>query len=140
MNAYFTPWAYPEPPDAIKLFPGAFKQFRKIGDLTDPSPSGTWVVIDERDESINEGHFLNCMDGIYPPNPSQFGLCNLPANYHNGAGGLFFADGHSEIRKWRDPRTTPPKGQAGGHGFFDPFPSATNQDVYWLGVRTTALR
>ncbi len=140
MNAYFTPYAYPEPPDAIKLFPGAFKQFGKIGDLTDPSPSGTWVVIDERDESINNGHLINCMDGIYPRNPSQFGLCNLPANYHNGAGGLTFADGHSEIHKWRDPRTTPPKGQAGGSGYVAPVPSPTNQDVYWLGVRTTGLK
>ena len=133
MNGYFNPYAYENPSE----FPGRFKLFGKVGDMTDPS--GTWVIIDER-ESINNGHFLPCMEGIYPRNSAQFGLCNLPANYHNGAGGLNFADGHSEIRKWRDPRTTPPKGKAGGGTFFDPVPSQNNQDVYWLGVRTTGLR
>ena len=28
----------------------------------------------------------------------------------------------------------------GGRSFFDPIPSQNNQDAYWLGVRTTALR
>lgn len=27
----------------------------------------------------------------------------MPASDHNGAGGLSFADGHSEIKKWRSP-------------------------------------
>ena len=31
---------------------------------------------------------------------------DLPASYHNGAGGLSFADGHQEIKRWLDPRTT----------------------------------
>ena len=30
---------------------------------------------------------------------------NLPANYHNGACGFSFADGHAEIKKWQDPDT-----------------------------------
>ena len=132
MNGYFNPYAYENPSE----FPGRFKLFAKIGDLTHPSPSEIWVVIDER-ESINNGHFIHCMEGIYPRNPSQFGLCNLPANYHNGAGGLNFADGHSEIHKWRDPQTTPPKGQAVGGTLPDPIRSRDNEDSYWLGVRTT---
>jgi len=85
---------------------------------------------------------MDCMDGIYPRNPSKFGLYNLPANYHNRASGLSFADGHSEIHKWRDPRTTPPKGKGGGASLATepPIPSPDNQDVYWLGVRTTGLK
>ena len=102
--------------------------------------SGIWVLIDEREESINNGHFIHCMEGIYPRDPSQFGWINWPANYHNGASGLNFADGHSEIRKWRDPRTTPPKGKAVSGDFFNPIRSPNNEDSYWLGVRTTALR
>ena len=27
---------------------------------------------------------------------------DVPASYHNGAGGLSFADGHAEIKRWRD--------------------------------------
>ena len=80
------------------------------------------------------------MEGIYPRNPPQFGCINWPADYHNGASGLNFADGHSEIRKWRDPRTTPPKGKA-PPGFFDAsIRNPTNEDSYWLGLRSTVLR
>ena len=130
MNAYLNPME----------LPGPFKLFLKIGAMTDPAPSGIWVLIDEREESINNGHFIHCMEGIYPRDPSQFGWINWPANYHNGASGLNFADGHSEIRKWRDPRTTPPKGEALSGGLGACIRTPTNEDSYWLGVRTTALK
>jgi len=35
-------------------------------------------------------------------------MIDVPASYHNGAGGLSFADGHAEIHKWMDPRTRQP--------------------------------
>ena len=35
-------------------------------------------------------------------------LRNTPATYHNGAGGISFADGHSEIHKWRGAATKIP--------------------------------
>ena len=130
MNGYFNPYE----PEYPELLPGRFTLFGKIGHII--NPAGIWVLIDERPESINNGHFVPCMDGIYPRNPSQFGLCNLPATYHNGAGGLNFADGHSEIRKWRDPRTTP-QGKAPVGGLTSPVPSAKNEDAYWLGQRST---
>ena len=134
MNGYFNPYAYPNPP----VFPGLLKLFGKIGDIS--TPSGIWVLIDEREESINNGHFIHCMEGIYPRNPMQFGWVNWPANYHSGASGLNFADGHSEIHKWRDPRTTPPKGKALPGDFFHPIRRSNNEDSYWLGVRSTGLR
>jgi prepilin-type processing-associated H-X9-DG protein len=56
-----------------------------------------------------------------------------PASYHNRAGGLSFADGHSEIRKWRDPRTIVPD-----RAKTVPMVSmANNQDVVWLWEHTT---
>ena len=30
---------------------------------------------------------------------------DVPGTFHNNAGSLSFADGHSEIHQWRDPRT-----------------------------------
>ena len=128
MNAYMNPL----PAD----FPGPHKLFRKTGDIN--APAGTWVVIEERDQSINNCQFVPCLDGIYPRIPSQFGWINWPANYHHNATGLNFADGHSEIHAWRDPRTTPPKAPAGGIGSANPSPN--NEDAYWLGVRSTVLR
>ena len=129
INTYLNP-LLPGLPEHLKVF-------RKLGDLTSPGPSGIWVVIDEREESINNCQFLACMDGIYPRNPPQFGWINWPGNFHSGASGLNFADGHSETHKWRDPRTTPPKGQARAGDLGHPIPSPNNEDAYWLGARTT---
>ena len=35
-----------------------------------------------------------------PKRPAQLRMVDFPASYHNGAGGLSFADGHAEIRRW----------------------------------------
>src|SRR2546426_7399595 len=40
------------------------------------------------------------------PNPAQAMLPDFPASYHNKAGGLSFADGHAEIHRWRDRKST----------------------------------
>ena len=68
--------------------------FRKIADIVEPSPAGCWVVLDENPSSINDGWF------VVPASGNDW--VDYPATYHNKAGGLSFADGHSEIRKWRD--------------------------------------
>jgi len=108
-----------------------FRAYLKLSDVIDPGPSMTWVLIDEHPDSINDGFFVINMIGY--PNPAQAQFPDLPASYHNGAGGLSFADGHAEIRKWVDPRTTPPVRQvtigAADH--------ANNPDVLWLWERTT---
>ena len=111
-----------------------------MSDMTQPGPAGIWVVINEREESIDNGRFGHCMKGIYPRDPSQFGWVNWPAHYHNGASGLNFADGHSEIHKWCDPLTTPPKGQALSRTISTPVRTANNEDSYWLGVRSTGQK
>ena len=50
-------------------------------------------MIDEHPDSINDGYFIN--------NPSGTAWQDIPASYHNGACGFSFADGHSEIKKWK---------------------------------------
>jgi len=66
------------------------------------------VFWDQREDSINVGNFFIDMTG-FPKLPgfTRFSQ-DLPASYHNGAGGLSFVDGHAEIKRWRDPRTAPP--------------------------------
>ena len=83
-----------------------WRVFRKLSDLVDPGPSKTWVLLDEREDSINDGFFIVQMDGY--PDIKTTHMVDYPAGYHNKAGGFSFADGHSEIRKWRDFRTVPP--------------------------------
>jgi prepilin-type N-terminal cleavage/methylation domain-containing protein len=64
------------------------------------SAAQMFVFLDEREDSIN--------DGWYASDPDvQYQLIDYPASYHCGAAGYSFADGHSEIHKWRDPRTMP---------------------------------
>lgn len=66
----------------------------------------TWVFMDEREDSMNDGEMIVGMFG-YPGNPGAWKIVDCPASYHNQAGGLSFADGHSEIKRWVDRRTFP---------------------------------
>src|SRR5439155_8632928 len=84
-----------------------WKIFRNLSQMTDPGPSKTFLLMDMREDSINFGDFATDMTG-WPDNPAAIGFLDLPAFYHCRAGGLSFADGHCEIRKWRDNRTMPP--------------------------------
>jgi prepilin-type N-terminal cleavage/methylation domain-containing protein/prepilin-type processing-associated H-X9-DG protein len=63
-------------------------------------PAMMYVFLDEREDSINDGWFCADPDNIYQ-------IFDWPASYHGKAAGLSFADGHSEIHRWLDPRTMP---------------------------------
>jgi prepilin-type processing-associated H-X9-DG protein len=107
--------------------------YLKQSDMIDPGPTGTWVFLDEREDSINDGYFVIDMGG-YSDQPNRWKIVDYPASYHNRAGGFSFADGHSEIRKWRDSRTVPPLSKNDR-----PLDVASpgNEDVRWLQERTT---
>lgn len=69
-------------------------EVEKHSDLTDPGPANTWVFIDEHPDSINDA-------GCFTPELERGNpWIDVPAVYHNGAAGVAFADGHSEIHKW----------------------------------------
>jgi prepilin-type N-terminal cleavage/methylation domain-containing protein len=112
-----------------------FKVFRRLSDMTEPGPAKTWVVIDEREDRINNGFFVVDMRGFLPWDPRSLQLVDIPASYHNGAGGLTFADGHSEIKKWLDPRTKPGIRKRANLALFTASPN--NVDVRWLQERST---
>jgi prepilin-type processing-associated H-X9-DG protein len=110
-----------------------WRLYHKLSDFLDPGPSRTLLFWDEREDTINYGNFFVDMTGFPPDNPNrtQF-IGDLPASYHNGAGGLSFVDGHAEIKRWLDPRTTPPVGMGPRMGS-----SPNNQDIIWLQERAT---
>ena len=83
---------------------GPYRVFVKMHQIIGPSPSEAMVLLDEREDSINDGYFAVDMTG-FPKNPKTMKLVDYPAPYHNNAAGIAFADGHSEIHKWLDPRT-----------------------------------
>lgn len=98
-------------------------------------PTRTWVILDEREDSINDSVFIVQMEGIKDPNYSNFMLVDYPATYHGNAGGFSFADGHSEIKKWQDSRTTPVVKTGTTVDYSTPCPN--NPDVKWMRERTS---
>ena len=108
----------------------AGKVMRKMTDMNNPSPAMTWVTIDENPDSINDGWFVvNVTRG----NPATLQWVDYPASYHNNAGGLSFADGHAEIKKWKDATVLKvPAGNARS--------SSSAGDLTWLSLRTTEPR
>jgi prepilin-type N-terminal cleavage/methylation domain-containing protein/prepilin-type processing-associated H-X9-DG protein len=79
-----------------------YKFYEKDSDVR--SPVTTWYVIDEHESTINDGLFLVIMPGLPTTTP-----IDLPATRHSRGYGLSFCDGHSEIYKLRDSRTTWPE-------------------------------
>lgn len=113
--------------------PNGWLVYRSLSSMNDPGPSMTWVFLDEREDSINDGYFVVDMAG-YADKPKSWKIVDYPASYHNRAGGLSFADGHSEIRKWKDPRTMP---KLSKNDIPLNVSSADNKDVLWLQERST---
>jgi prepilin-type processing-associated H-X9-DG protein len=64
--------------------------------------SKTWVVMDEQPDSINDAALAVVCTGANTASSAQ--IIDEPANYHNGACGISFSDGHAEIHKWRASR------------------------------------
>jgi prepilin-type N-terminal cleavage/methylation domain-containing protein/prepilin-type processing-associated H-X9-DG protein len=106
----------------------------KFSEINAPTPSEMFVLLDMREDSIDMGNLCVNMSG-WGEDPAQYRFWDLPGMYHNGACGFSFADGHSEIKKWRDPRTVPPIVR---DGFVrDVFMSPNNPDIDWLQQRAT---
>jgi prepilin-type N-terminal cleavage/methylation domain-containing protein/prepilin-type processing-associated H-X9-DG protein len=113
--------------------------FSKTSDLLGaPGPSKVFVFLDMREDHINWGNFMTHTDGYSPNNPALYKFTeDLPGFYHNFACGFSFADGHSEVKKWRDGRTTPPLLPPGTAAPANDIPSPGNQDVAWLQEHST---
>ncbi len=109
-----------------------YRSIVKLSDFIDPAPAGTFVFIDEHEDSIDDGWFAVDMGD----RGAATIIANYPASYHNGAGGLSFADGHAEIHKWLDPRTRIKV----THTYIPlNVASPNNKDIAWLQARTTGL-
>jgi len=110
---------------------GISRVYRKQSDISSPAPVNCWLFIDEAPGTVNDGFFVCDRLG----NPTKW--VDLPAAYHNGSGGISYADGHSEIKKWRDGRVL----EGLKANFDNVFPSDPKQapaiDLTWLQVRST---
>jgi prepilin-type processing-associated H-X9-DG protein len=94
------------------------------------------VFLDERVETLSESVFYLSMDGS-PDKPGTAAFFDYPGWAHSGAGSFSFADGHVEIKKWLDPRTTPARLTPSGSGYPPEARSPNNPDLRWLQDRCT---
>ena len=102
----------------------------KESQMANPGPSDIWVFVDENPDGINDG----CFGVNMAASAAATEWVDYPAIYHNNASGFAFADGHSEIHRWRNPGQMAPvtyshlvKVAAGPN----------NPDVMWLMKHTT---
>jgi prepilin-type N-terminal cleavage/methylation domain-containing protein len=120
------------------IFAG-WQQCIKMPDIRDATR--TFVFLDEHPDSINDGWFIFCQaDGPQSLPGSDAATSShwsdLPASYHNGAGGFAFADTHAEIHRWLAASTIkPPIPGALGTGLN--VPASERVDINWVGERST---
>lgn len=119
-----------------------WKTFNKISTIN--RPSDLWVILDENPFSINDPVF--CVGMGNPDangNATYTKFIDTPGSYHNGACGIAFADGHSEIHKWLggtvknylNSGTCSTPGEASSYDAGDSI-----GDLRWLQWRTTWLK
>jgi prepilin-type N-terminal cleavage/methylation domain-containing protein/prepilin-type processing-associated H-X9-DG protein len=109
-----------------------YKNFLKVTDLSVNGGSSQWFVfLDEKPISINDEYFEVKMS---QPGSPTVNINDWPSQVHGGACGFGFADGHSEIHKWKGPSMSSATTQ-GGMTFSSP--SADFNDGSWLTSHTT---
>jgi prepilin-type N-terminal cleavage/methylation domain-containing protein len=79
----------------------SYRSYLRENDTIVPGASRLWMLIDEHELSINDGWFFVDMSGARA-------FADFPATRHNRGHVLSFCDGHSEIYKLRDGRSTWP--------------------------------
>jgi prepilin-type N-terminal cleavage/methylation domain-containing protein/prepilin-type processing-associated H-X9-DG protein len=117
-------WQDPDP---------SYVTFRKTSSFVAPGPASTWVIMDENPLSINDALFAVSMTGN--------NIVDYPSGLHAGSCGVSFADGHSEIHKWKSPFVyTPDSSAQQGMVAARSIPAddlLARQDMAWLGLRTS---
>ena len=102
-----------------------------------PGTSMIFLFLDEHPDSINDPQFA-----VEMANTGSSGtFIDIPASYHNGAGGFSFADGHAEIHRWLGKQIQPPIVNGGanlGGGSSGLQAGDSAADLGWLQDHTSA--
>jgi len=120
--------------------------YLKMGDIiagSSPGPAKTFIFLDEREDCINWGNYMQEMDGYPGTTPALRSLYqfeqDMPGNYHNLAAGFSFADGHSEVHKWLNWPATWPIHREDAYWMSSQMPihCPGSRDVFWIQDHTT---
>ncbi len=105
------------------------RPYRTFGKSSDfgaaAGPAKVWVLLDEDSYSLNDAGFAVGMN-----NPEWI---DWPATYHNMGCGFAFADGHSEVHRWKESSTRVINGNVSRRTV--PPPQA---DWKWIAEHTSA--
>jgi prepilin-type N-terminal cleavage/methylation domain-containing protein/prepilin-type processing-associated H-X9-DG protein len=109
--------------------------YNRSTQILNPLPANLWVFLCENPDSINDAALAVDMSLSGGGAAFQDGPCIQ----HSGGCNFGFADGHSEIHRWLDPRTLGRNFQTHYqndyvYGYIMP----NNLDVAWLELRTSA--
>ena len=116
-------------------FAAPYRIYSKVSGINEPTR--IFVFLDMREDTVNWSNFMADMTGYSPNDPTQYKWTgDLPGMYHSRAAGFSFADGHSEIKKWLDGRTTPALAPKGSLLTF-PVAQANNPDIAWVQDHST---
>jgi prepilin-type processing-associated H-X9-DG protein len=119
-----------------------YRNARRLADFTTPGPSQIFVNLDEHENSINDAHYFSFEN--YNTYANNVWL-DAPSGRHNGAGGFSFADGHSEIHKWKTAGIQKVTKRADG-STDRPYPNlpfigaAARLDFQWITTHCAPLR
>lgn len=135
MNCFFGP-STPTWINAGNEFYTGYRQFLKGSSI--PNPASLYVTLDEHPDSINDGYFDNNAN----PDATKWAgqtWADTPASFHGGAAGFSFADGHSEVHKWKSTQCTilPVTFGTLPHHAFD---ADGLIDANWIATRSSVLR
>jgi prepilin-type N-terminal cleavage/methylation domain-containing protein/prepilin-type processing-associated H-X9-DG protein len=108
--------------------------FYKITDFVQPGAANTFVFVDERTDAINDGFFVTQMEG-YPVTTTT--VCDFPGEFHGGAAGFSFADGHAEVKAWKTGLLLRPEQLDIVLSYPTPISTGKNIDVYWVQDHAT---
>ncbi len=115
-----------------------FYSAKKASDLHSPGPSDCFVLLDQNPQSNDDATFF-----VAPSvaNGSGTAFTEVPGAMHGNAGGVVFADGHSEVHVWRGSLTTQPFNSSwSGYmsGAFAASDTGSKNDLTWLAQHTPA--
>jgi prepilin-type N-terminal cleavage/methylation domain-containing protein len=118
------------------LPPEKYRTYAKEGEIAQPTQ--TWVFIDEHTDSINDAA---CAVKIAEPADKTAQIIDFPAAYHNGACGLSYADGHSDVHKWTGSKIKAPVKYDGSLALNVPAgDQGSINDIKWWSQNTTVKK
>jgi prepilin-type N-terminal cleavage/methylation domain-containing protein/prepilin-type processing-associated H-X9-DG protein len=100
--------------------------YTKTTQINRPAPAMAFVFVDESEYTIDDGYFAVLVN--------QDTWQNFPAYRHSASASFSFADGHSELKRWREPSTGLLRDFLG----FSPAPKSggqRNRDLQWISDR-----